>query len=56
MALRKKYPDLGITITNRQTSHKRYYTEESPRVVGFLDRYNRAKAREFAAKRGNKDA
>jgi hypothetical protein len=41
MALRAKYGnDIGITITNRHKKggRKRYYTEETNRVLFFLER------------------
>lgn len=41
LALRKKYGDeVGITITNRQKkgNRKHYYTEETNRVMFFLER------------------
>lgn len=44
MAIRAKYGDeVGITITNRQKkgNRKHYYTEESQRVMFFLERFRR---------------
>ena len=59
MALRSKYGnDIGITITNRhkKNGRKRYYTEETKRVLFFLERYRNTSGRPFKTpekKRGN---
>lgn len=40
MALRAKYPELPIVITSRQggAKRKKYYTEDTARVMHFIDR------------------
>ena len=48
MALKAKYgDDVGVTITNRHKKggRKRYYTEETNRVLFFLDRYRNKQLR-----------
>lgn len=52
MAIREKYGDeINITVTNRQkgSKRKRYYVEETNRVLFFLERF-----RKKQAKRGKK--
>lgn len=44
MALKAKYgEDVHITITSKQKKHgrKKYYADESQKVMFFLDRYRR---------------
>lgn len=57
MALRERYGDeVGITITNRQkkSGRKHYYTEETNRVLFFLERYRNKQLRKIQQKkRGN---
>ena len=56
MALRAKYgDDIGITITNRHKKggRKRYYTEETNRVLFFLERYRNKRLRKIQKKRGS---
>lgn len=56
MALRAKYgDDIGIMVTNRHKKggRKRYYTEETNRVLFFLDRYRNKRLRKMQAKRGS---
>ena len=53
MALREKYPDLHITITSRQTSHKKYYVPEERKVFYFLERYRTKQQKKFARKVGS---
>ena len=35
-SLKEQYPDLFITITNRNSNHKKYYVEETNRVVNLI--------------------
>lgn len=52
MAIREKYGnEINITVTNRQkgSKRKRYYVEETNRVLFFLERF-----RKKQAKRGKK--
>lgn len=54
MALRTKYgKDIGITITNRhkKSGRKHYYTEETSRVVFFLERYRNRQLRKLRQKK-----
>ena len=54
MALRAKYGDeVCIAITNRHKKggRKRYYTEETSRVLYFLDRYRSKQLRTAQQKR-----
>lgn len=54
-ALRERYGDeVGITITNRQkkSGRKHYYTEETNRVLFFLERYRNKQLRKIQKKRG----
>jgi len=51
LELRKRYPDVSIAITSRQTSHKKYYAESSRRVQMFVERFrNRGKRQKFVKK------
>lgn len=55
MALRERYGDeVGITITNRQkkSGRKHYYTEETNRVLFFLERFRNKQLRKIQKKRG----
>lgn len=55
MALRERYGnEVGITITNRQkkSGRKHYYTEETNRVLFFLERYRNKQLRKIQKKRG----
>lgn len=38
MEIRKKFPNVHITITSKQTSHKRYWAEETGAVKRFLSK------------------
>lgn len=54
MALRERYgDDIGITITNRQkkSGRKHYYTEETNRVLFFLERYRNKQLRKIQQKK-----
>lgn len=54
MALRERYGDeVGITITNRQkkSGRKHYYTEETNRVLFFLERYRNKQLRKIQQKK-----
>lgn len=56
MSLREKYGDgIGITITNRNKKggRKHYFTEETNRVLYFLDRYRNKQFRKINKKRGS---
>lgn len=59
MALREKYgDDIGITITNRgkRGGRKKYYTEETHRVMYFLERFRNKQNRKSKNGRGvNRD-
>lgn len=51
-AIREKYGNaIGITITNRQKrgGRKRYYTEESQRIVYFLERFRKKQMKRGAS-------
>lgn len=39
MALRETYPDVFITILNRQSSHKKYKAESTAKVRKFLNEF-----------------
>lgn len=55
MAIRSKYgDDVGITITNRHKKggRKRYYVEETNRVMFFLERYRNKQLRKAQKKQG----
>jgi hypothetical protein len=50
MALRARFgEELGITITNRhkKNGRKRYYTEETNRVIYFLQRFRDKQLRKY---------
>ena len=54
MALRDKYGDsIGITITNRHKrgGRKHYYTEETSRVLFFLERLRNKQSRKTQQKK-----
>ena len=34
--IRERYPDAVIVILNRQSSHKKYFVEETRKVVRYL--------------------
>ena len=56
MAIRAKYGDeIGISITNRHKRgrRKRYYTEETKRVLFFLERYRSKQLRKTQKRRGS---
>lgn len=56
MAIRAKYGnEIGVTITNRHKKggRKRYYTEETNRVLFFLERYRNKRLRKTQKKRGS---
>lgn len=36
LAIRKRFPDVHITIVNRQSSHKRYWCEERRSAMDYL--------------------
>lgn len=36
MAIREKFPDITVIITNRQSNHKKYYAPEEPKVLRFV--------------------
>lgn len=60
MALRAKYPELHITITSKQggAKRKKYYTEDTARVMYFLDRLHgreTKRAGKGGAKNGRRD-
>lgn len=40
MELRARFKDLPIIVCNRQSSHKKYYVEESSKVIKYLKRIN----------------
>lgn len=55
MAIRSKYGDsVSITITNRHKKggRKRYYVEETNRVMFFLERYRNKQLRKVQKKQG----
>ena len=39
--MRERFPNVVIAITNRQSSHKKYYMEESSAVVKYLNQLRR---------------
>lgn len=39
IALRERFPDLCIAILNKRSRHKKYYVEETPRVLKFINKY-----------------
>lgn len=54
VALKEKYGnEVGIAITNRhkKASRKHYYTEETNRVLFFLERYRNRQLRKIQQKR-----
>lgn len=56
MAIRSKYGnEIGVTITNRhkKSGRKHYYTEETNRVLFFLERYRNKQLRKTQKKRGS---
>lgn len=56
MAIRAKYGnEIGVTITNRhkKSGRKHYYTEETNRVLFFLERYRSKQLRKTQKKRGS---
>lgn len=56
MAIRAKYGnEIGVTITNRHKKggRKHYYTEETNRVLFFLERYRNKQLRKTQKKRGS---
>lgn len=56
MAIRAKYGnEIGVTITNRhkKSGRKHYYTEETNRVLFFLERYRNKQLRKTQKKRGS---
>lgn len=55
IALREKYGnEISIAITNRHKKGRRkhYYTEETNRVLFFLERYRNKQLRKIQQKRG----
>lgn len=36
MAIRERFPDITVIITNRQSNHKKYYAPEEPKVLRFV--------------------
>ena len=40
--MREKFSDVAITITNRQSSHKKYYMEERRECLKYLASLRRA--------------
>ncbi len=57
MVLRVKYgDDIGIAITNRhkKSDRKHYYTEETNRVLYFLERYRSKQLRKVQQKQRGK--
>lgn len=55
LALRERFGDeVGITITNKHKrgGRKRYYTEESRRVVNFISQFRNKQGLPSGAKRG----
>lgn len=57
IALRAKYgSDIGITITNRHKKggRKRYYTEETNRVLFFLERFRSKQLRKTQQRKRGK--
>lgn len=56
MAIRAKYGnEIGVTITNhhKKGGRKHYYTEETNRVLFFLERYRNKQLRKTQKKRGS---
>jgi hypothetical protein len=37
--LKERFPDVFITVVNKQSKHKKRYVEETPRVLNFLKKY-----------------
>lgn len=37
MKIRERYPNAVIVTLNRQSSHKKYFVEETRKVVRYLD-------------------
>ena len=57
MAIRAKYGnDVGISITNRhkKSGRKHYYTEETKRVLFFLERFHNKQLRKMQHKKKGK--
>lgn len=44
--LRELFPDVSITITNRQTSHKKYYVAEEQRILRAIEEMRKANVKE----------
>lgn len=36
--LRKRFPEIHITITSRNTNHKRYFAPEEPKIMSYIHR------------------
>ena len=52
IAIRGKFPSTPITITNRQSSHKSYYVEESFKIMRFLETLRQSESRGDVKNRG----
>lgn len=45
MAIRKTFPNAHIAITNKQSSHKKYYLEEADYLMRFLKEFRNKKVK-----------
>ena len=47
LAIRKNFPNVHITIVNRQSSHKRYWCEENRAAMAYLAKIRTGRKAEF---------
>lgn len=54
MAIRNKMPNVCVTITSRQTNHKKYYAPEEPAVLRFVNSLRNPRVKTTEGRNGNK--
>ena len=42
-AIRRTYPNVHVSMTSKQTNHKKYFAPEEPRVLKLLDKMRNPK-------------